>query len=112
MSADPLTNQELATLHTELPNWRIVESTQPGDRTKTRVELRRIFKFKTFPAAIDFMQSAVPQIESLNHHPRWENQWRSLTIYLSTWNIGRRISRNDVKLAQILDRQFEKGFKP
>ncbi len=55
------------------------------------------------------MQAAVNPIKELKHHPRWENQWRTVTVYLSTWDIGFRISQLDIDLAGILDRIYKES---
>ena len=55
---------------------------------------------------MDFMVAAVPAIEELQHHPRWENQWRTVTVYLSTWDIDSRISHLDLKLAKKLEQIY------
>ena len=49
------------------------------------------------------LQAAVPFIGQLNHHPRWENVYRTLTISLSTHDIGDRVSALDFELATYFD---------
>jgi pterin-4a-carbinolamine dehydratase len=44
--------------------------------------------------------------DDANHHPRWENVYRTLWINLSTWDIGHRISQFDLMLASRIDREF------
>jgi pterin-4a-carbinolamine dehydratase len=105
----PLTEGELCRAVKELRGWEQVESLIPGDYPKSRHELRKVFAFKSFPAAIRFMQAAVDPIKELKHHPRWENQWRTVTVYLSTWDIGFRISQLDIDLAGILDRVYRES---
>lgn len=98
-----LTEAELDAALASLPGWERVESLIPGDYPKSREEIRRAYDFKSFPAAIDFMSRAVEPIKQAQHHPRWENQWRTVTVYLSTWDIGLRVSRLDIDLAARLD---------
>jgi pterin-4a-carbinolamine dehydratase len=45
--------------------------------------------------------------QKAQHHPRWENQWRTVTVYLSTWDIGYRVSALDIALARTLDALYE-----
>ena len=99
----PLTEAELDTELASLPGWERVESLIPGEYPKSREELRKAYEFKSFRAAIEFMSRAVGPVQELQHHPRWENQWRTVTVYLSTWDIGLRISRLDIDLARKLD---------
>ncbi len=52
------------------------------------------------------MSLVVPGCITIWHHPRWENVWRTLNVYLTTWDIGQRISDRDIVLALYLDRAF------
>jgi pterin-4a-carbinolamine dehydratase len=103
VSIAALTQTELDEELKLLSGWEPVESLIPGDYPRSRHELRKVYVFGSFRAAVQFMNSAVDNINTLQHHPRWENQWRTVTVYLSTWDIGFRISRLDVDLAKILD---------
>lgn len=40
------------------------------------------------------------------HHPRWENIWKTVRVYLTTWDIGHRISDRDIQLARYFDRAY------
>ena len=53
------------------------------------------------------MQAAVRPINEVQHHPRWENQWKTVTVYLSTWDIGNKISKLDVDVALLLDELYQ-----
>lgn len=103
----PLTDAELHEELKELRGWEAVESLIPGDYPRSRHELRKVYVFKSFKGAIRFMSSAVDSINEIQHHPRWENQWRTVTVYLSTWDIQFKISRIDIDVAKILDRVFQ-----
>jgi pterin-4a-carbinolamine dehydratase len=102
----PLNATELEDALSQLRGWEIVESMIPRDYPKPRQELRKVYRFRSFKAAVGFMNDAVPKINELKHHPRWENQWRSVTVYLSTWDIGNRISALDVDIAMQLDELY------
>jgi pterin-4a-carbinolamine dehydratase len=58
------------------------------------------------------MQAAVPHIKQLKHHPRWENVFRTVTVWLSTWDTGHVISKLDFDLARHLDALFEQHKTP
>lgn len=103
ISIEPLTQTELDKELKLLSGWELVESLIPGDYPRSRHELRKVFVFGSFRAAVQFMHSAVERINTIQHHPRWENQWRTVTVYLSTWDIGFRVSRLDIDVAKILD---------
>lgn len=89
-----------------LQQWKKLETELPEDLTKNRAELFREFKFDSFQDAIDFMSQVAKGCDIANHHPRWENIWKTLRVYLTTWNIGHRISDRDVQLA----RYFETAY--
>ena len=89
-----------------LSKWIKVVSKLPEEPTKDRVELFRQYKFKTFLGAIEFMHQVAPGCDIQLHHPRWENLWCTLRVYLSTWDIGHRISDRDIQLAKYLDKAF------
>ncbi len=108
----PLTQAELDDELKRLFGWEPVENLIPGDYPKSRHELRRVYVFKSFQAAVRFMGAAVAPINKLQHHPRWENQWRTVTVYLTTWDIGFRISRLDVELAKGLDALYSESTRP
>jgi pterin-4a-carbinolamine dehydratase len=106
------TPQEIHEQLSTLPNWKVVSSPLPGEYPRTRTELTRRFRFSSFKQAIEFMQAAVPHINQVNHHPRWENVFKTVTVWLSTWDTGHVISKLDFDLAQYLDRLFEHHKTP
>ena len=52
---------------------------------RKRSELFRVFEFASFEDAIAVMGAAVAEIVRLDHDPRWENIWRSVSVWLTTW---------------------------
>jgi pterin-4a-carbinolamine dehydratase len=98
-----LTKDEFDRELSMLPGWNLVESAPPGEFAKSRFELRKAFKFATFAEAIAFMHEAVKPINEMNHHPRWQNEWTTVTIWLSTWDIGNKITILDVELARTIE---------
>lgn len=95
-----------------LPNWKLVTSPLPGEYPRTRTELTRRFRFSSFERAIEFMQAAVPHMNHVNHHPRWENVFKTVTVWLSTWDTGHVITKLDFDLARYLDEVFEQQKPP
>jgi pterin-4a-carbinolamine dehydratase len=106
-----LTPSDLEQALEALPGWEQVESFIPGDYPKTRHEIRKAFIFQTFREAMGFMIAAIPAVNQLEHHPRWENQWRTVTVYLSTWDIESKISHLDIELAGKLDELYSKATR-
>ena len=106
-----LTELELKTELEHLTNWRVASSEIPGQVQQIRTELFRSFEFACFDDAIAYMSAAVPKINQIQHHPRWENAWRTVSVWLSTWDIGHKISSLDIQLATYLD-QLRSTFPP
>jgi pterin-4a-carbinolamine dehydratase len=90
----------------ELTGWTETTSPVPEDSSKIRVELFREFRFRSFQSAVGFMNLVAPGCDIVNHHPRWENIWKTVRVYLTTWDIGHRISDRDVQLARYFDRAY------
>ena len=98
-----LSPEELNAALERLPGWRLVASDIPGKELRKRSELFRVFEFTSFEDAIAFMDAAVAEIVRLDHHPRWENIWRSVSVWLTTWDIGHKPSVLDTELAAFLN---------
>ena len=107
----PLTTTELECSLKNLEGWESVDSIDPEHYPKSRQELRKVYEFKSFKVAVGFMNNVVPEINKLKHHPRWENQWKTVTVYLSTWDIGNRVSSLDIELAYKLDYLYSEYIK-
>jgi len=103
ISLREFTADELAALLQELPGWHYVESELPGHPGRRRAELQRTYVFRSFEDAIAFMQAAVAGVSQRQHHPRWENIWRTVQVCLTTWDIGHKPSALDADLAAYLD---------
>ena len=97
------TAAELQSALQQLPDWHCVVSDLPGAPGRQRSELHRSYEFASFEDALGFMSAAVPKISDLQHHPRWENIWRTVSVWLSTWDIGHKPSELDLELALYLD---------
>lgn len=98
-----LTEQELADALAALDGWEPWSETIVSEYPHQRQELRRTVLFDSFPAAIAFMQEAALVFQREDHHPRWANQWRTLTIRLATWDAGNKITTRDVEVAAKID---------
>ena len=108
----PLDVEDISRALTEMiSGWELVESTVP-ETGLVRMELHKDYQFGSFGQALDFMQSARAFIDATNHHPRWENLYHTLKIFLTTWDIGHRVSYLDIMLAQHLDKIFVESSAP
>jgi pterin-4a-carbinolamine dehydratase len=104
---DSITEEKLQiALDNSLLRWKKVVTPLPEDPKKKRIELFREYKFKTFIDAINFIHQTAPVCDQALHHPRWENIWKTVSVYLTTWDIGHRISDRDIQLAKFLDHAF------
>jgi pterin-4a-carbinolamine dehydratase len=101
-----LNHEEIAAARAKLLDWRVVRSSSPGPEPP--IELRRIFEFKSFEDAMCFINDAAEYASRVDHHPRWENVWRTVTVWLSTWDIGHKPSKLDVDMAEHFDQLFTK----
>ena len=67
----------------------------------------KVFEFKNFKRAFSWMTSLAFEAESQNHHPEWQNIYNKVEVTLTTHDIGM-LSAKDVRLAKVMDREFEK----
>jgi pterin-4a-carbinolamine dehydratase len=98
-----LSPEEIEAWIREHPDWKVVISPLPGEYPKTRAELYRAFRFASFDRALEFMREAAPYINEQEHHPRWENVFKTVSVWLSTWDVGHNVSKLDFSLAEHLD---------
>jgi len=100
-----LSEEQLLQFLEQHTSWRLIA--RVGLKGEKRTELMRTFEFASFEDAIHFMFAATRHIGKIDHHPDWENIWRTITVWLTTWDIGHKPSHYDVELAQYLDELFE-----
>ena len=65
--------------------------------------LYRLFEFKDFSEAFAFMTQVALVAESMNHHPKWTNEWNKVEIWLSTHDAGDIVTEKDKTLADKID---------
>ncbi len=70
-------------------------------------KLTKSFKFSNFVEAFGFMTKIALEAEKINHHPEWSNVYNTVTIKLSTHDVGG-ITDYDIKLAEIIDNNNQK----
>lgn len=74
-------------------------------------QLQASFKFKNFREAFAFMTEVAFHAELQSHHPNWYNVYNTVEIRLSTHDAGNIITEKDRKLADAIDKVFEKYIK-
>jgi pterin-4a-carbinolamine dehydratase len=110
---DPVGPLKLQDLMKELPDWELREFEVDGGPYKGSrgAEIKRVFQFKRFAEAIDFMSEAKDGFAALRHHPRWENIFRDVIVRLTGWDIGHKISDRDYIAAKYLDGLYQRYIK-
>jgi len=98
-----LTSDELTRAIEAMEGWVLAVSEVPGKEARERRELKKVYCFASFEDAMGFMAAAAQHISSVDHHPRWENRFRTVTVWLSTWSAGHKPSRLDIELAEFMD---------
>lgn len=100
-----LSPDELTEAIQYIPNWSEESNSHNWAIGGLAHELVRIFEFESFNLAIKFMNFAAKEIDNWQpqHHPRWENQWRSIKVCFTTWDTGCRLTKLDVTSAEKLD---------
>ncbi len=93
-----LTDEEIAELLPEVPDWQAVEV--DGVR-----RLRREFRFKDFRTALDFAVRVGELAEREQHHPDLHVAWGKTVVETWTHKIGG-LHRNDFILAAKTDNLY------
>lgn len=106
----PLSKIELDDLQKEMPGWSVTTTyaSTGSSRPIARTEMYREYRFASFVDATRFMAEVSLEIDEGQHHPRWENIWTTVRVWLSTWDIEFQPSSFDVKLAKLLDGEYNK----
>ena len=94
--APPLTEDEIAALLPQVPEWRLVER----DGIK---RLERVFKFKNFAEALAFTNRVGQIAEAEGHHPAILTEWGKVTVTWWTHKI-KGLHLNDFIMAAKTDR--------
>lgn len=65
--------------------------------------LYKSFSFKDFSEAFAFMTRVALLAEQQQHHPRWQNVWNKVEIWLNTHDAGDIVTEKDYKLPKSVD---------
>lgn len=74
---------------------------------ETKHGLYKQFNFKNFQEAFAFMARVAAVAEEMQHHPRWENEWSVVQIWLITHEAKSTITDKDRALAAAIDGLLE-----
>jgi len=77
-------------------------NTETYDKDKSR--LTKTFEFHDFIEAWGFMSRVAILAEKHNHHPNWQNVYKTVEIKLNTHDAGNIITEKDHNLASAIDR--------
>lgn len=91
-----LTEKELQDALKHLDKWR-----QNG------AHLERELKFENFVDAFAFMARVALRAEKIDHHPDWSNSYNTVSITLTSHDVGGLTAR-DLALADAIDQEFAK----
>jgi 4a-hydroxytetrahydrobiopterin dehydratase len=94
--APKVTDDEVAELHPQIPDWEIVEV----DGVE---RLERVFAFDDFRQALDFTREVGELAEEEGHHPALLTEWGRTTVTWWTHKI-KGLHRNDFIMAAKTDR--------
>lgn len=78
---------------------------------ETKHGLYRQFNFENFKQAWAFMSKVAELAEEFQHHPRWENEWNVVQIWLITHEGGKKVTEKDRELAAAID-DVAAGMEP
>ena len=93
-----VTDEEIARLRPQVPDWQIVE--RDGIR-----RLERTFRFKDFAEALAFTNKVGALAEEEGHHPRLCTDWGKVTVTWWTHKI-KGLHRNDFIMAAKTDQLY------
>ena len=96
--APTVTDEEVAELHPQVPEWELVEI----DGVK---RLRRVFSFADFAEALSFTNDVGRVAEEEGHHPALLTEWGRTTVSWWTHKING-LHRNDFIMAAKTDRIY------
>ena len=88
MARERLSEAEIAKRLTDVPGW-----TRRGDA------IQRTWTFDAYPDALAFIVRVAFLAEAANHHPDLTNSWTTVTLSLTTHDVGGLTDR-DFKLAK------------
>lgn len=98
--APTVTEEEIAELHPQVPDWELAE-------VDGVPRLTRVFPFEDFAQALEFTRRVGEVAEEEGHHPALLTEWGRTTVSWWTHKI-RGLHRNDFVMAAKTDRLYDR----
>ena len=96
----------------QLPGWRIASKRDDRAIEGCRVDLFRRYEFNRFVDAVEFMAGFAGEIERAplheQHHPLWRNDWKSVLVWYTTWDVGYRLTDLNSAAAALMDAYYHR----
>ena len=92
-----LTESAIQDALANLPGWAFADDT-----------IHKTYRFASFTEAIGFIAEMAFSCEKANHHPDLSNVYSTVTIRLSTHDVGNKVTQKDVDLALEIEKLAEK----
>lgn len=87
----PLTPEDLDAALAQLDGWKVVEGA-----------LDKTWTFGSFSEAFAFLTRVALLAETLDHHPDMQQSYRTVTLQLTSHDVGG-VTRRDLRLAERID---------
>ena len=91
---EKLTPKEKTAALAKLKGWKKVSG---------RDAIKKQYVFADFNAAFAWMSRVAMQAEKLDHHPEWDNVYKTVNVVLTTHDAGG-VSPLDIALAKFMDK--------
>jgi pterin-4a-carbinolamine dehydratase len=106
----PMSDAEVRMALEPLPRWQLQWGPHPWGVGGQAQEISKAYDFASFADVIAFMSDASTAIDAWvpPHHPRWENQWKVLSVFFTTWDVDCRVTRLDIDAARKFDELVRK----
>ena len=92
-----LTESAIQDALANLPGWAFADDS-----------IHKTYRFARFSEAIGFIAEMAFSCEKANHHPDLTNVYSTVTIRLSTHDVGNKVTQKDVDLALEIEKLAEK----
>ncbi len=76
------------------------------EKSNDGLAIKKSFVFPNFIEALGWMVKAGVWAEKYNHHPEWNNVYKTVNVLLTTHDKGC-ITSLDIKLAEQMDKLYE-----
>ena len=101
----PLKDADVRAALEPLAQWHLQWAPHSWGAGGLAQEIAKSFDFTSFAQAVAFMSAASGAIDAWKppHHPRWENQWKVVNVFFTTWDVDCRVTKLDIEAAKKFD---------